>query len=281
MQDSSSTIKQQLVWATEVLHRVSSSAALDSEVLLAYCLQKERTYLLSWPERKLTDGQYREFHELVRRRLQPQPVAYLTGHREFYSMELTITPDTLVPRPETEMLVDLVVDRLAGLRSAKILELGTGTGAISLAIKKTFPDCQIMATDISKPALQVAQTNALGHQLDINFIESDWYQQITPQKFDIIVSNPPYIAESDPYLDQGDLPAEPLQALSSGESGLEAIEIIIQDARRYLQQDGWVLLEHGYDQQQPVTDIFVQQGFRDVATINDFNDLPRVTLAKL
>ncbi len=278
--DAPYTIKQQLEWATGILYSISCSAALDSEVLLAFCLQKNRSYLMTWPERELTSDQYEHFHDLIRKRLQPQPVAYLTGSREFYSMELTTTPATLVPRPETEMLVDSVLDLIAGLPAQKILELGTGTGAISLAIKKYAPESEILATDISLPALQVAQSNALKHHLDITFIESDWYQSVQRTKFNIIVSNPPYIAASDPYLSQGDLPAEPLQALSSGETGLEAINVIIQGAKEYLQNEGWILLEHGYDQQQAVTGIFLQYGFRDISTLRDFNDLARVTLAR-
>lgn len=274
------TIKQQLEWATKVLYSISCSAALDSEVLLAFCLQKNRSYLLTWPEKELTAKQLECFHELVRKRLQPQPVAYLTGSREFYSMELNTTPATLVPRPETEMLVDTVLELIAEIASAKILELGTGTGAIALAIKKHAPSSDILATDISQSALQVARTNAEKHHLDISFVESNWYQAIQPHKFDVIVSNPPYIAACDPYLSQGDLPAEPLQALSSGETGLEALRVIIQGAGTYLTASGWIVLEHGYDQQQAVTELLLEYGFSDIKTHRDFNDLARLTLAR-
>ncbi len=276
----SHTIKHQLEWATAVLYSISCSAALDSEVLLAHCLQKNRSYLLTWPERELTAEQLEQFHELVRKRLQPQPVAYLIGSREFYSMDLNTTSDTLVPRPETELLVESVLDLIVDLTAPKILELGTGTGAISLAIKKHASQSDIVATDISEAALQVARSNALKHHLDIGLIESDWYQALIPAKFDIIVSNPPYIASDDPYLSQGDLPAEPIQALCSGKTGLEALSVIIQGGRDYLNDNGWILLEHGYDQEQAVTDIFKQYGYHEISTLRDFNDLPRVTRAK-
>lgn len=259
---------------------MSSTAALDSEVLLAFCLQKNRTYLLTWPERELTPEQQTCFQQLIQKRLQPQPVAYLTGSREFYSLELNTTPATLVPRPETEMLVDSVLELVTDMTSARILELGTGTGAISLAIKKHAPVCDITATDISLPAIQVAQSNALQHHLQVTFIESDWYQSLKPEKFDVIVSNPPYIAASDPYLSEGDLPAEPLQALSSGVTGLEALATIIQGADTYLSDAGWLVLEHGYNQQQAVTDMLAECGFSNISTLQDFNDLARVTLAR-
>ncbi|MCK4711086.1 MAG: peptide chain release factor N(5)-glutamine methyltransferase [Gammaproteobacteria bacterium] len=273
-------IKQQLERATKALYSISCSAALDSEVLLAFCLQKNRSYLLTWPEKELSSDQLECFHELVRKRLQPQPVAYLTGSREFYSMELNTTPATLVPRPETEMLVDKVLELIAELDSPKILELGTGTGAISLALKKHAHSCEILATDISQAALKVAQSNAQKHHLDISFVESNWYQSIPQDLFDVIVSNPPYIAASDPYLGQGDLPAEPLMALSSGETGLESLKTIIQQASAFLQPAGWIVLEHGYDQQQAVTELLLEYGFREVETLRDFNDLARLTLAR-
>lgn len=272
-------IKHQLEWATGALYSVSCSAALDSEVLLAFCLQKNRSYLLTWPEKELTSDQLGCFQQIVRKRLQPQPVAYLVGTREFYSMDLKTTPATLVPRPETEMLVDKVLELTSELEVPQILELGTGTGAISLAIKKHSAKSDILATDFSPSALNIASLNAEKHDLDITFLKSNWYQSITQGPFDVIVSNPPYIAASDPYLSQGDLPAEPVMALSSGETGLEALEIIIGQAMDFLKPEGWIVLEHGYDQQQAVTEILLQSGFEKIETLRDFNDLPRLTMA--
>lgn len=275
----SDSIRQQLEWATGILYSISCSAGLDSEVLLAHCLQKDRSYLLTWPERELSPEQRDCYHELIRRRLQPQPVAYLVGYREFYSMQLKTTSATLVPRPETELLVDTVLELLATVESPAVLELGTGTGAIALALKKHAPQSHIVATDISPAALEVAAHNAQAHRLDVSFIESDWFSHIPQRTFDIIASNPPYIAASDPYLSQGDLPAEPIQALSSGESGLEALAIIIQGATSFMKPDGWIVLEHGYDQQSAVQRLLQASGFSRISTLRDFNDLPRVTLA--
>jgi len=275
------TIKQQLEWASQVLYSISCSASLDSEILLAFCLKKNRSYLMTWPEQELDEDQLKCFHDLVHRRLQPQPIAYLTGTREFYSMALDTTPATLVPRPETEMLVDKVLELIADRPSANILELGTGTGAIALAIKQHAPHSQIVATDVSQQALDVARGNALQHQLDVEFLLSDWYQFIPAQSsYDIIVSNPPYIAADDPYLGQGDLPAEPQQALSSGETGLEALQVIIRKAGEFLNNNGWIVLEHGYDQAQQVHVLLSQGGFKRISLVRDINDLARLTMAQ-
>ncbi|MCP4078139.1 MAG: peptide chain release factor N(5)-glutamine methyltransferase [Gammaproteobacteria bacterium] len=278
MVHGANSIKKQLEWATKNLFSISCSAGLDSEVLLAFCLNKNRSYLLTWPEKELTAEQLECFREIIKKRLQPQPVAYLTGSREFYSMELNTTPDTLVPRPETELIVDTVLDLLADLDSPQILEMGTGTGAIALALKKYKPKSNVLATDFSQGALDVARSNATKHDLTISFEESNWYQHVPERKFDVIVSNPPYIAEDDPYLSQGDLPAEPIMALSSGETGLEALEVIIQDASSYLNKDGWIVLEHGYNQQQQVVEMLEKYGFNSIKTLTDYNDLPRVSL---
>lgn len=275
------TIKQQLKWASEILYSISCSSRLDSEVLLAHCLQKDRSYLLTWPELELTRQQQDCFQDLVRRRLQPQPVAYLVGYREFYSMRLDTTPDTLVPRPETELLVDSVLELTQNMPCAKILELGTGTGAIALAIKKHNPGGQMCATDVSQSALEVATSNAKKHALDVQFVLSDWYQAIVPDaRFDIIASNPPYVASNDPCLEQGDLPAEPMQALSSGVSGLEALEVIIKGAVERLKPGGYLLLEHGFEQAQAVAELLEKMAFEAIQTKYDFNDLERMTMAR-
>lgn len=259
---------------------MSCSARLDSEVLLAHCLQKDRSYLLTWPEKELTHEQQACFEDLVRRRLQPQPVAYLVGYREFYSMSLMTTPDTLVPRPETEMLVDRVLEITKHNPGSEILDMGTGTGAIALAIKKHAPSCRVSATDYSPDTLKIARSNADKLSLDVQFILSDWYREIAPDLvYDVIVSNPPYIAASDPFLHQGDLPAEPIQALSSGESGLEALQIIISGARGRLKPGGVLVLEHGYDQAPAVRQLLIDGGFESVKSERDFNDLERMTMA--
>ncbi len=273
------TIRQQLAWATALFEAISDSARLDSEILLAHCLAQNRSYLMTWPERELAAGQLECFHALVQRRLEPQPVAYLVGSREFYSLQLETTPATLVPRPETELLVEKTLQLVAAIQSPSILELGTGTGAIALALKTHCPDCRVSATDFNHETLEVARRNADQHHLQVEFLQSDWYQSLAAdQRYDLIVSNPPYIAANDPYLSSGDLPAEPRHALCSGDSGLEALEIIIHGAGDHLHPGGWLVLEHGYDQQQEVQRLLSGQGFDQVETFNDFNDLPRVSL---
>jgi release factor glutamine methyltransferase len=275
------SIQQQLKWASGVLEHITCSARLDSEILLAFCLQKERSYLMTWPEKELTQAQQECFQELIRKRLQPQPVAYLTGEREFYSLTLKTTPATLVPRPETEMLVDKVLELTGYIAQPEILELGTGTGAIALSIKQHSPKSKILATDVSQAALDVAQENAAQHHLDVEFILSDWFEGVNQQRrFDVIVSNPPYIANHDPYLSQGDLPAEPLLALTSGDDGLQALTRIITTATLFLNPGGWLVLEHGYDQQQSVSNLLKNQGYMQVETLVDFNQLPRMSVAQ-
>ncbi len=273
------TIRQQLAWATALFEAISDSARLDSEILLAHCLKRDRSYLMTWPERELDAGHIDCFHSLVQRRLEPQPVAYLVGSREFYSLQLETTPTTLVPRPETELLVEKSLQLLASKQSPSILELGTGTGAIALALKQHCADCRLTATDINAETLEVARRNATKHGLEVEFIQSDWYRSLDPDHgYDLIVSNPPYIAANDPYLSNGDLPAEPRNALCSGESGLEALEVIIRGAVDHLQPGGWLVLEHGYDQQQQVQQLLLGQGFDLVETFHDFNNLPRVSV---
>lgn len=277
----SKTIRHYLDWASDKLSSMSCSARLDSEVLLAHCLKKNRSYLMTWPEQELSNEQAERYLQLIQRRLQPQPVAYLVESREFYSMELKTTPATLVPRPETELLVDTVLELIESTPATHILELGTGSGAIALALKKHARDIHVLATDNNTETLAVAKENAHKHQLDVDFLLSDWYSAITPaRRYDVIVSNPPYIAADDAYLHQGDLPAEPLQALSCGESGLEAIEIIVQQCHNHLRPKGWLALEHGFEQGAMVRALFAHAGFQSIKTLKDFNHLPRVTYAQ-
>ncbi len=275
---SEASIRAQLQWAAGLLYQISCSSRLDAELLLAHCLQRDRSYLMTWPERELDETQLACFHELIRRRLRPEPVAYLVGSREFFSMQLRTTSATLVPRPETEMLVEAVLSELDGCEQPRVLELGTGTGAIALALKQQLPACRVIATDIDEDALQVARENADTLRLDVGFMRSDWFGALTPEmRFDVIVSNPPYIAASDPYLSQGDLPAEPRHALCSGETGLEALQVIVAGASARLIAGGLLVLEHGWDQGPAVAELMTRAGFLQVRTERDFNELPRMT----
>jgi release factor glutamine methyltransferase len=275
------SIRQQLLWASGLFNAISGSARLDSEVLLAHCLQKDRSYLMTWPQKDLTGEQMDCFRDLVQRRLQPQPVAYLVGYREFYSLSLITTVDTLVPRPETELLVDTVLELTRDNPGLEILDLGTGTGAIALAIKKHARSCRVSATDYLEETLKIARRNAKNLSLEVQFIQSDWYQALASDSvYDIIVSNPPYIAADDPCLQQGDLPAEPMQALCSGESGLEAVQTIISGAGSRLKNAGMLVLEHGFEQALAVRQLMARHGFENIRTELDFSGLERMTMGR-
>jgi len=261
--------------------QVSQTARLDAELLLAFCLGKPRSYLYSWPEKELSVEEQNQFRALVELRLKPTPVAYLLVEREFYSLPFKISPVALIPRPETELLVETTLQYCANIDRPRILEMGTGTGAISVALLHERPEIELITTDISPACLELAQANAKLNGVSLTCIESNWYQNLADQaSFDLIVSNPPYIAEDDPYLQQGDLPAEPLLALTPGKTGLEAIQLIIEGASGFLNPGGYLLLEHGFDQQKAVASLFRNAGFIQIQTLRDFDDHPRVSLAQ-
>ncbi len=261
---------------------ISDSARLDAEVLLAECLQKSRSYLYSWPEKTLSEPDWLCFQDLIKQRMKPTPVAYLLGHREFYSLNFMTTPAALVPRPETELLVDLSLQLCAHLDHPRVLEMGTGSGAISVALLKQRVGIDLLTTDISADCLNLARQNADMHDVRLNCIESNWYQNLHGQTpFDLIISNPPYIAAEDPCLCRGDLPAEPSLALTPGQSGLEAIEKIVRGAGEYLRKGGFIMFEHGHDQAPPSRELLEQSGFQSIRNIHDYNNLPRVSYAQL
>lgn len=275
----SEQIDTAIEWATKRCSGSSDTPKLDAEILLAHCLGKPRSYLYSWPEQRLVAEDWHSFQTLVTQRVLPTPVAYLLGEREFYSLTLKTDPTTLIPRPETELLVENAINICESSSATELLELGTGTGAIAIAIKMHHPDINIVATDISADCLDIARQNAIDHATTIDWVESDWFLQLPGnRKFDVIVSNPPYIPAADPCLAKGDLRAEPLSALSPGETGLEALEQIIAQASAYLKPGGYLLLEHGFDQQKQVASLLQAQGFSNITCKLDLNQLPRVSL---
>lgn len=278
----SEQIASAINWAAKRCAGASDTPKLDAELLLAYCLQKPRSYLYSWPEQQLNAEDWQRFQTLIDKRVLPTPIAYLLGEREFYSLVLKTGPATLIPRPETELLVDTAIEIVDANSATEVLELGTGTGAIAIALKFHRPNKNIIASDINLDCLNLARQNAIQHEVTIEWIESDWFTQISPhRKFEVIISNPPYIAAGDPYLGKGDLPAEPLAALTPGKTGLEALEQIIANAPAYLSPGGYLLLEHGYDQQEQVANLMQTHGFSDIACKLDLNRLPRVSLAHI
>lgn len=278
----SEQIDTALNWAAGVIGPRSESPRLDAELLLAHCLGKPRSYLYGHPEDSVDAGCWARFQDLVRARLKPTPIAYLVGAREFYSLEFAATPSALVPRPETELLVERALDLLSPGRATRILDVGTGTGIIAITLKIHCPDARVTATDVDPACLELARANAARHGTEIEWIESSWYDALGANRaFDLIVANPPYVAAGHPFLTEGDLPAEPEIALTPGPTGLEALEAIVAGAPRRLDADGWIAVEHGYDQQAPVAAMLEAAGFGAIECREDHNGLPRVTTAKI
>lgn len=273
------TIRQLLEDASRQLH--SDSARLDAEILLACVLGKPRSHLHAWPERELPPETRARFAALLARRASGEPVAHLTGVREFWSLPLAVTADTLIPRPETETLVMLALEKIPIGSTARIADLGTGSGAIALAIAHERPGCAVTATDASTAAITVARRNA--RQLgitNVTFLVGHWCEPLPAAPFDLIVSNPPYIAQDDPHLERGDVRFEPRRALAAGPNGMDDLETIAGCARAHLRSGGWLLLEHGYDQGDSITRLLTAEGFLDVSDHVDDAGLGRVAAGR-
>lgn len=254
---------------------------VDADLLLAHALAKSRTWLFAHADDAVAPADADRFRALLARRIAGEPVAYLTGARGFWTLELAVSPATLVPRPETELLVELALARLPTDVPVRVADLGTGTGAIALALAKERPRAAVVATDASEAALDVARANALRNALrNVAFRAGSWLDPLGDEGFDLIASNPPYIAEGDPHLDQGDLRFEPPMALSSGADGLDAIRTLATGAPAHLQPGGWLLLEHGWDQGPAVRALLAAAGFEAVATHRDLEQRDRVTLGR-
>ena len=261
------------------LSKVSSSPELDSEILLMKALRVSRAYLYTYNEKVIPDSKKKLLEELVNRRMNKEPIAYILGKKEFWSRDFYINQHTLIPRPESEMLVELIIQASARKKISSILELGTGSGCISVSLAKELSHSQIVSTDICAKALKVANKNAQHYGVNnISFIKSDWFNKLDNQKFDCIVSNPPYIKEDDPYLSE--LTFEPSKALVSGDDGLKAIEIISSNAAEYLSPEGKIFIEHGKYQKKEIQKIFELNNWRDIICHRDFGGLPRITTAK-
>ncbi len=280
--EKSGTIRQALQKACEALNDddAHSSARLDAEVLLAWLLRKDRSYLFAHPEKRLQPAAQAQFDQLIKQRAQGVPVAYLIESRDFHTLTLYVTPDTLIPRPETEHLVEQALQLGDADDDWRVLELGTGSGAIALALAAEKPGWRITATDISTAALAVAQHNAQQHNPNqVQFILSDWFANITTS-FDLIISNPPYIAADDPHLQQGDVRHEPSSALIAGPDGLDDIRLIIEQAKDYLEPTGWLIFEHGFTQGMACRDLLQQHGYQHIATTRDLAGHERLSAAQ-
>lgn len=267
-----------LIDAETRLKDASDSPRLDAELLLAHALGQGRSFLRAHPEARLDASQAQAFERLMLARERGEPIAYLTSKREFWSLELKVTPATLIPRPETELLVEQALERIPAGAAHAVLDLGTGSGAIALAIAKERPRARVTATDQSGDALTVARANASALGLkNIELIQGDWFAPAKGRHFHLVVSNPPYVAETDPHLEQGDLRFEPRTALASGLEGLEDIRRIIADAPAHLYKDGVLLLEHGLDQGVAVRRLLEAAGFTQAESFRDLSGHERVT----
>lgn len=273
----------------------SDSPKLDSEILLLKILNQtsdyhlSKTWLLTWPEKTLTFTQFEQFSHDLDLRAEGMPVAYITGEKDFWTLTLSVSPDTLIPRPETELLVEHALEKVSLTADTSLLDLGTGSGAIALAIASERQHCRVLATDISQAALNIAVKNAAKiKSVNVTFLQSCWFDNINRQqseaddlKFDIIVSNPPYIAADDPLLEENVRRYEPSSALLSAHNGLDDLEQIIKQLPDYLKPGGWVLFEHGYQQGNTVRNLLQKCAFTNIRTVEDLNQQPRVTLGQL
>jgi len=259
----------------------SESPRRDAEILLEHVTGKARTFILAFGETALTADQHAQLSDLLSRRKAGEPVAHLTGEREFWSLPLYVSAATLIPRPDTECLVEHALARLPAT-ACRILDLGTGTGAIALALASERPDCQVTAVDVMPDAVALALRNVarLGFN-NVKIQQSSWFDALVGQQFDMIVSNPPYIDERDPHLSQGDVRFEPLTALVAAEEGLADIAHIVTVSRQYLTAGGWLLIEHGWTQAEAVRALFTQAGYERVETCQDYGGNDRLTLGKM
>lgn len=252
----------------------------EADLLLGHVLARGRGWLFAHGDATVDDRATQAFAALVERRLRGEPVAYLTGRRGFWTLDLRVTPATLIPRAETERLVELALERLP-TGACRVADLGTGSGAIALAIARERGDARVVATDASAHALEVARANAEEHAIaNVEFRHGDWLAPLAGERFDLVAANPPYIADGDPHLAQGDLPHEPATALASGADGLDAIRHIVHGAPAHLEPGGWLLLEHGIEQGAAVRGLLVEAGLVDVATERDLEGRDRVSLGR-
>ena len=252
---------------------------VDARILLAHALQLSRVQLVTKSQDPLSAEQVALIEALFARRLQGEPIAYVTGSREFYGLAFKVTPDVLIPRPETELLVELAAGRLP--QGGRALDLGTGSGAVAVALAHLRPDARVTATDISAAALAIAKSNAAANEVKVRCIESDWYAALAGERFDLIASNPPYIVAGDPHLSQGDLRFEPAGALTDHANGLTALAAIVAGAPAHLEPGGWLLMEHGYDQSESVRAMLEDAGWLDAQSWPDLAGIPRVTGGRL
>ena len=259
----------------------SDEEKLEAQLLLERVLTVNHAWLITHADDKINSETHQQFEALIQRRISGEPIAHILGEREFYGLAFKVTPDTLIPRPDTETLVEAALAKISPSETTRILDLGTGSGAIALAIAKHRPNANVIAVDASQAALSVAQENAKALNIhNVQFLLSDWFSTLTNQHFDVIVSNPPYIEQDDGHLKQGDLRFEPISALASGEDGLDDIRQIILDAFAHLKPKGWLMFEHGYNQAKSVSVLLASAHFSSIETLKDLGSNDRVTFGQ-
>ena len=275
------TISGALKWASSQLEDISDSASLDAEVMLLHVINKPRSYLYTWPEKSLEPEEVFEFKQMLAKRLRGNPIAHIVGEREFWSLPFRVNPTTLIPRPDTEILVETALN-LPLAESAKVLDLGTGTGAIALSLAHERSEWQVCAIDKVDDAVALAKENRTNLKLEqVDVFQSDWFDAVECYDFNLIVSNPPYIDEEDEHLSQGDVRFEPQSALTAPLRGFADLFHIAESARDYLAPGGYLLLEHGYQQAIELREKLIELGYENVATVRDFGSNDRCTLGRL
>ncbi|MBW8186020.1 MULTISPECIES: peptide chain release factor N(5)-glutamine methyltransferase [Shewanella] len=274
------TLSEALAWASPQLLDVSDTPKLDAEVMLLHIIHKQRGYLYTWPDERLTSEQIDDYTKMVGRRVIGTPIAHIVGEREFWSLPFMVNPTTLIPRPDTEILVETALN-LPLAEKAKVLDLGTGTGAIALSLAYEKPSWQITAVDKIIEAVALAKANRSHLKLpQVDIIQSDWFDSVNCYDFNLIVSNPPYIDEEDSHLEEGDVRFEPHSALTAPEHGFADLYHIADCARDYLAPGGYLLLEHGFGQALQLRDKMIELGYENVATVRDFGSNDRCTLGR-
>ncbi|MDF3030384.1 MAG: protein-(glutamine-N5) methyltransferase, release factor-specific [Moraxellaceae bacterium] len=276
-----SRIRELLRSAAERLEQTSPSPRVDADCLLQHVLQKDRAWLRSHDDAVLDDAQLAAFEAVLERRISGEPVAYITGQRGFWSLDLEVGPATLIPRPDTELVVEWALELIPTEAPWCVADLGTGSGAIALAVKKERPRCAVTAVDASPAALAMASANASRLRLEVSCVQGDWFAALGHGEFDLVLANPPYIAADDPHLVRGDLRFEPRSALVADEQGLADLRRIIEAAPSHVRKGGWLLLEHGYDQGEAVRALLTRQGFTEVVTRRDLGGLERASGGRL
>lgn len=273
---------QYIEWVKQAANRLSASdsAKRDAEILLEHVTGRSRTYLFAFGETELKAEEFQQAELLLQRREKGEPIAYIIGEREFWSLPLYVSPATLIPRPDTECIVEQALSRLTEQKN-QILDLGTGTGAIALALASEMPQSQVIGVDFNPDAVALAQRNQQRLNIsNVKFIQSNWFSSLSIQQFDMIISNPPYIDENDMHLSEGDVRFEPLTALVAKDEGLADLMHIIKESKKYLKNQGWLLLEHGWTQGLAVRDLFKVHGYTKIETCLDYGGRERISLGQ-